>query len=1030
MRFHLKRCGPSSTPDGFSSGFFSYRRSVMPEVGAPFDAAPFGTPLREGVGVMWEDPREIHKVEVTFQEPPTDPIHIQYWRCSWPHRRLPKDRVPEGGEVGWWELGNWFTGEWREADAESTLKGNTLTFTFRPIDEREFPELRGFHATFRTTLKIRLLPEGGMPGVERIKAYTDSKWDRTTLTVLWEGGLRSDPEFDSFNGYVESARPLSPDRWVVTLWRTVNPDPNTFDKTSLTVKWEGGRVTIAVDDLRSGPIWVPDSGICFVEGEEGRDLTGVCSEISISSPKTIYDCVGELPEQTWGRAWRNMVPKRRRIYLPLGMDGCRHKFRLNPDGSVLYRTRGSVRYHTNCPGRDTPRLSLDGEEILISFGLPDEPIERGIEEGCLPVGVTRWRVGGVEVEQVAFMTVLEGIDPDRPPPPDSTGVFMGRFTITNPSGDRRSVRLTIRSSSGGEVEELRLLEGGAVEAKGRLRALVEGDLDLSEEGGSVAASAEIEPGSSRSLTVKIPYLPLEGEEVDSLRGLDFDRERSAVVSFWRRRLGEGTELVTPEPMLNQFYKAHAAHLLINCEGHPGGGMRFARVGSFSYGVYGNESCMMILDLDRRGYHREARECLETFLRYQGTVGLPGDFSSEEGVLYGACGYECGGYNQHHGWILWCLVEHYRFTRDRGWLERVSPNILAACDWIIRERSRMREGIGRGLLPHGSLEDIGDWWQWLSTNVYTWRGLDSAAWALEQISHPEAGRIRREADSYRNDILRAFREAAERSPVVRLRDGRYVPHFPSHLHRRGRSFGWICETLEGAIHLLITRIIDPKGEEALWILKDFEDNLYLSPHYGYKVGDFDREWFDLGGFSMQACLLLGVEPYLYRDDVKHALRAAFNAIAANFFPDVRMIAEHALPVLGEWRGDHYKSSDEANAAGWLRYLFVREEGDQLLLGQAVPREWLKPGNRVGIRNAHTHFGVMSLIYESDDGGITAKLEAPRRNPPSLIKLRFRAPEGRAIDRIYLNGGIWEGVEGDWAILPGDVGEAEVRAVYGG
>ena len=39
---------------------------------------------------------------------------------------------------------------------------------------------------------------------------------------------------------------------------------------------------------------------------------------------------------------------------------------------------------------------------------------------------------------------------------------------------------------------------------------------------------------------------------------------------------------------------------------PGADRRFARVGSFSYGAYGNESCMMVVDLDRRGYHRAPR----------------------------------------------------------------------------------------------------------------------------------------------------------------------------------------------------------------------------------------------------------------------------------------------------------------------------------------------------------------------------------------------------------------------------------------
>ena len=47
---------------------------------APFDAAPFGLPLPEGNGVMWEDPREIHKVVVHFASaapaPETSPAGI------------------------------------------------------------------------------------------------------------------------------------------------------------------------------------------------------------------------------------------------------------------------------------------------------------------------------------------------------------------------------------------------------------------------------------------------------------------------------------------------------------------------------------------------------------------------------------------------------------------------------------------------------------------------------------------------------------------------------------------------------------------------------------------------------------------------------------------------------------------------------------------------------------------------------------------------------------------------------------------
>jgi hypothetical protein len=440
--------------------------------------------------------------------------------------------------------------------------------------------------------------------------------------------------------------------------------------------------------------------------------------------------------------------------------------------------------------------------------------------------------------------------------------------------------------------------------------------------------------------------------------------------------------------------------------------------------------MMVEDLERRGYHHEAEECLEGWLHYQGTVKLPGDFASQEGILYGAGGYESGGYNQHHGWIMWSLAQHYRYTRDKAWLQHAAPGMVKSADWVISEtrRTQSRHPLERGLLPAGSLEDIGDWWTWLSTSCYTWRGLDSVAWALEQMNHPEAARIRREADAYRAAILQNFTAAAERSPVVRLRDGTAVTHIPSQVHRRGRSFGWICETLEGALHLLITGVMDPRSEQATWIVKDYEDNLYLSNQYGYLLDDFDKYWFSRGGMSMQACLLLDVEPYLYRDNVPQALRSMFNGLAVSYFPDVRMNTEHALPEMGDWRGDHFKSSDESNVAGWLRYLFIREEQNTLLLGQAIPREWLKEGGHCGMEQASTWFGPMSVLFEGGKDQITARIEGPLRNPPQTIRVRFRDPQSRPIRSVLVGGKAAVRPTTDWVEIPGNIGKTTVEVRY--
>lgn len=1005
---------------------------ISPSPGAPVDVAPYGTLLPENVGVMWDDPREIHRVVVRFKGPAPNParLRLEYWSSRWPEQRLPKDREPGGGDVGWWELGNWYTGQWRVADTEIHTSGSEASFTFRPVDEREHPELQSFHARYRYTLKLRIVAEEGLPPVEGIQAFTDSRWAERVVRIVWQTAPHEKPAFTAFNGQVAQVERLAPNLYRLHVWTTENPDPNTFDRTLVTVQWGPKGFTFRPDDLHAGPLLIPHFHAAVLAGNDSRDYEALAQDQKRRGRKTLYACVKELPEQTWRSAWEGMPPKRGWIYFPLGLDGGRQRFRLDSDGSVLLRTND--RYLRSRPGKDTPRLDWERGPVRFRFGLPDKPVDRTIEEASLPICHTTWEVDGVQIRQTAFVTQLEGLRAGASPPPgDATAVFMARFEFQNTGNVPRSAVLWLKRESGDDRPLLQVDAGGVLRDGERIRGQVVADGEAGLDDNILRWSWSLAPGETRSAIVKLPYVLLEGAgERAALDRLDFEKERTAVAGYWRRRLDQSARLITPEPMLNEFYRAHAAHLLINCEREPGSDRRFARVGSFSYGAYGNESCMMVVDLDRRGYHAESRACLDAWLHYQGTAPLPGDFDTQEGVLYGAGGYEAGGYNQHHGWILWCLVEHYRFTRDIEWLRKAAQGILAGANWIINERARTagRDDLSRGLLPAGSLEDIQDWWPWLSTNCYTWRGLDAAAWALEQIQHPEAARLRIEADDYHRALLAAFRTAAMRSPVVTLRDGTSVSHFPSHPFRRGRCFGWICETLEGALHLLITRALDPHSEEAAWILNDYEDNLFLSNQYGYTLEDFDRYWFGRGGMSMQACLLLGVEPYLYRDDVKNALRALFNAIAVGYFPDVRMLTEHALPHMGDWRGDHYKSSDEANAAGWLRYLFVREEGDALLLGQAVPRDWLRPGSRCGIERTATSFGPTSVLYEAAANRITAHVNGPQRNPPREIRLRFREPGERPLESVTVNSKPWKDIDGEWVRLPGNIGKAAVEATW--
>lgn len=491
--------------------------------GAPVDVAPFGTPLPGESGIVWEDPREIHRVVVRFQgaAPSADQVHLEYWGSRWPEQRLPKDRELGGGALGWWDLGDWFAGGWRAADTDATSDGSAITFTFRPVNAREFPQLLDFPATFRTTMKIRVTSDAGpltAPQIQGIEAYTDSVWEQRTVRLVWRE-VPGEPDPTVFNGSVEEMEHLSPRSFRVRLWSTANPDPNTYDRTLITVRGPHS-FTFSVADLDQGALFLPQYGAAVLAGEDDRDYDAVAAAQKAQQGLTLYERVVALPEQTWQAAWEGMPPKRSFMYLPMGLEGGRQRFRLDADGSVSYRTNNQYLYSR--PGRDTPRVLQDGRPLRFGFGLPEVPTSRTIEAGSLPIGHTTWEVKGVQVEQTAFVTTLSGTQvDDAPPPGDAFAVFLAGFTFTNPTDVPRTATLRLRCDTNEAPEALVADTEGMLWSGDRLRGQVVAGGDPEAVNGFLQWSWVLAPGESRSAVVKLPYLLLsDAGEWEDLAGLD------------------------------------------------------------------------------------------------------------------------------------------------------------------------------------------------------------------------------------------------------------------------------------------------------------------------------------------------------------------------------------------------------------------------------------------------------------------------------------------------------------------------------
>lgn len=1033
-----------------------------------FDAAPFGMVIHEGdrdYGVKWGEPRKIRRVVVEFGDgplPSPETVRVQYWQGIWKGGPDPILAEQGAGGVGWAAVDDWTNGKWKDADARVRVDGRRMEFTFAPTGEKEFKDLGGPGVGYRRTLKLRVVTgnhrlEAGATevyrrdaGATRLAAYTDAELRPVTARILFgkpanpaiQAGAEESPKVEVCNGAVLGTRKID-GGLAADLLMAVDPLDARYDRTVVTVRSEKRPFSFAADEVARGErILIDDLGVLVTRGGDEITLEGYRQARREFPGRRIYERVSNEDEQTLPRAWSDM-PLKRPLYFVHGLPGDRNAMHQQPNGDIAITAK---RHWFSRPksARDTDRKLWPGEFLTLRFGFPADRLRGGreLKDGYLPVLRTWWQDGPVYYEETTVMVPLDGawdkIVQDTP-----TLLHM-RVRVVNTSADKEAAGVLRITSQDGE-EKLTFSDGFVLAREGdnaRLRCVMESTRgSIREEGTALRGEVKLGPGESHEVYVKIPSITLtKTEETEALRERTFAADSEAACAFWRERTAAGTLIDTPEPWLNDFYKSHLRHLLVNCVNELGSDRLHAHVGTLGYGVYPDESAMMISDLDRRGYHKEAQRCLDSFLQYQGTVQMPGNFKTTDGLFYGSGGHETGGYNKSHGWAMWLMAEHWKYTRDREWMERAAPKLIKAIDWVTRERQATMKTnpdgsrpIEYGWLPSGSLEDVTDYWYWMVTNICTVWGCDALSAALADYGHPEAPRLLRDAKAYHDDVMRAVQESRVRAPVVKLRDGTYVPKFPSELYARGRTYGWLRETLEGAIHLLITEMIPPDAPEARWIIDDYEDNLYISKDYGYDIPNFDAFWFSRGGFSMQANLLGGPLVYLYRDDVKHFLRAYFNSFASAFYPEIRMCNEHSMPELGYPAGDHFKTSDEAQSTYWLRLMFVNERGQNLYLGQAIPRYWLEDGKHVSIERAASHFGPLSFKIESSTakGEIKATVTPPERNRPQTIYVRLRHPEGKPMKSVTVNGQAWERFDPkkEWVVLPGNVrGTQDIVAKY--
>ncbi|MDX9974055.1 MAG: hypothetical protein RBU21_13810 [FCB group bacterium] len=456
---------------------------------------------------------------------------------------------------------------------------------------------------------------------------------------------------------------------------------------------------------------------------------------------------------------------------------------------------------------------------------------------------------------------------------------------------------------------------------------------------TAAALYRLAPNQPRTLRVEVP-LSGDTESTPNFRP-------GACIETWSDALKDAAKLRVPDDRFQFLYEAALRTLVLHAP-------RDAYPGPYTYRRFWFRDAVYILNaLLAAGIVRRAETVFDTFPARQNLVGF---FKSQEGEW------------DSNGEVLWLLR---RFTELTG--RAITPEwhraAVRAGEWILFKRlPDSTKGLHAGLMPAGfSAEHLGnnDYYYW--DDFWSIAGLDSAAEVCRLAGDEKMENHFREGAA-------TFRAAVERS----LKDSAQIrrhPGLPASPYRRMDA---------GAIGSIVA---------------DYPLQLYppADPRLMATVQFLMDRCFVEGAF-FQDMIHSGFNAYLTLQVAQVLLRAG----DCRAYDLMQTVAGLASPT-GQWpeaihpatRGGCMGDGQHVWAAAeWVlmvRSMFVREEGDRLILASGIPQEWLNTDEPMEFGPTPTPYGPITVTVDPRaPEPITWKAEWRTDAPQIEVRIPVRCP----------------------------------------
>lgn len=445
-----------------------------------------------------------------------------------------------------------------------------------------------------------------------------------------------------------------------------------------------------------------------------------------------------------------------------------------------------------------------------------------------------------------------------------------------------------------------------------------------------AARYRLEPGEERTVSLRVPL----GRELK--RQYPEARVQS---TGWREALSGVCRLDVPDPRLRQLFSS-AVTTLVQLSAYE------IVPGPFNYRRFWfRDAVLMSNALILMGLGRRVRPHLDNFVNLQKSNGY---FRSQEGEW------------DSNGQVLWLYERYCAMTGeqpDAAWLRALRKGAR----WIQEKRVTNAQGERHnGLFPAGfSAEHLGpnDYYYW--DDYWGIAGLQ----ALTRLERRWGDKSQAEAwEAEASDFTRAVDSSI--AAIPRAMAGGAIPASPYRRMDAGAIGSMVAD-----YPLALVAADDPRIHGTLE---------FLLEHCFFK-GGFFQDMVHSGVNCYLTCAI--AQTLLRKGDLRFG--GIIDALASMASPTGHW-PEAVHPFSGGGcMGDGQHGWAAAEWALLMRNLFVREEGDMLVLGGGILPRWLEKG-AVSLGPTQTSWGPVSVFCERKDGAAYLTLEAAwREGKPQLV-----------------------------------------------